>query len=66
MKNVALISALFYTGISLVAALIFFLAALAGDYTAVERFGGSAWVFLLSMIGLMPVVLPAVKKRMPL
>lgn len=63
MKNVALQSALIYTGISLTAAAAFVLATLPGKYTAVERFGGSAWVFILSMIILMPVVIPTVKKR---
>ena len=63
MKNLALQSALIYTGISFAAAVIFFLAALPGKYTAVERLGGGAWVFILSMIILMPVVIPMVKKR---
>ncbi|MDO8579103.1 MAG: hypothetical protein Q7R50_08015 [Dehalococcoidales bacterium] len=64
MKNIALQSALIYTGISLVAAVIFFLATLPGNYTAVERLGGSTWVFILAMIILMPVVIPMVKKRL--
>lgn len=65
MKNIALLSALIYTGISLVAAVIFLLATLPGEYTTVERLGGSAWVFILAMIILMPVVIPMVKKRHP-
>jgi hypothetical protein len=64
MKNVNLISALIYTGISLAAAGLFILATLAGHYTAVDRFGGAAWVFLLCMIILMPVVIPLVRKRL--
>ena len=63
MKNIALQSAFIFTGVSLLAAVIFFLATLPGKYTAVERFGGSVWVFILSMIILMPVVIPIVKRR---
>ncbi|MBI2829758.1 MAG: hypothetical protein HYX81_01220 [Chloroflexi bacterium] len=64
MKNFATISAFIYTGISLAMAGLFLLATLAGDYTLVERFGGAGWVFMLSMIILMPVVTPMVKKRL--
>ena len=63
MKNVGTISALIYTGISTLAAGLFLLSTLAGEYTLVERIGGTAWVFLLSMIILMPVVTPLVKRR---
>ncbi len=63
MKNVGLISALIYTGISLMAAGVFLGITLAGDYSWVARIGGTAWVFLLAMIVLMPVVMPLVKKR---
>ncbi|MBI2288115.1 MAG: hypothetical protein HYY41_05490 [Chloroflexi bacterium] len=63
MKNFGLVSAIIYTGISLVDASLFLLATLAGKYTAVERIGGAAWVFLLSMIILMPIVTPLVKKK---
>ena len=63
MKNVGLISALIYTGISLTAAGVFLGITLAGDYSWVARIGGTAWVFLLAMIVLMPVVKPLVKKR---
>ncbi len=64
MKNVGLISALIYTGISLIAVCLFLAGTLAGKYTPVERIGGAAWVFLLSMIILMPVVIQTVKKRL--
>ena len=64
MKNVGFVSALFYTGLSLAAAGLFILATLSSKYTNVERFGGAGWVFFLSMIILMPVVTPIVKKRM--
>jgi len=63
MKNVGLISALIYTGISLTAAGVFLGITLAGDYSWVARIGGTTWVFLLAMIVLMPVVMPLVKKR---
>ena len=63
MKNVGLVSAVMYTGGSLAAAFVFLLATLAEEYTAVERIGGTLWVFILSMIILMPIVTPMVKRR---
>lgn len=50
-------SAVIYTGISAALAFAFWLAT--GDtakYTAVARYGGAVWVFLLSMIVTMPLV----------
>ena len=64
MQSPGLVSALIYTGISLVGALAFLAVTVAGDYPWVARGGGAAWVFGLSMIVLMPVVTPVVKKRM--
>ena len=64
MKNTGTLSALIYTGTSVVAAGLFLAGTLAGRYTPVERIGGTAWVFLLSMIILMPVVIQQVKKRL--
>jgi len=64
MKNTNLISAVIYTGISLLAAGLFIVATLVGKYTPVERLGGAAWVFLLSMIILMPVIIPLVRRKM--
>lgn len=58
------LSALFYTGISIVASGVFFVATLLGDYNWLTRLGGAGWVFLLSMIILMPVVTPFIKKKM--
>lgn len=52
-----------YTGLSLIASALFLLATLGGEYTAVERIGGAVWVFMLSMIILMPLVTSSVKKR---
>ncbi len=57
------LSAVLYLGISLLAALVFLGVTLVGDYTWVARAGGAAWVFLLSNIVLMPLVIPAVKRR---
>ena len=57
------LAALIYTGISLVAAILFVVATtLAGGYPAVARYGGAAWIFLLTMIVLMPFVIPRVRK----
>ncbi|MBC7347715.1 MAG: hypothetical protein H5U00_09755 [Clostridia bacterium] len=58
-------SALIYLVISFGAALVFLLATLVTgkDYTPVARVGGAAWVFLLTMIITMPLVIPAMKKR---
>ena len=57
------ISALIYTSIATAAAGLFLVATFASDrYGYVARFGGAAWVFLLSMIILMPTVTPIVKR----
>ncbi len=63
MKSIDFISAVIYTGISLAMAGLFLVATLMGEYTLVERIGGGGWVFLLSMIILMPIITPLVKKR---
>jgi hypothetical protein len=63
MKRVGLVSALIYTGVSLLVSGTFLAVTVAGDYTWVARAGGAAWVFGLSMIVLMPLVIPAVKRR---
>ncbi len=36
---------------------------LAGDYNWVARLGGSAWVAMLSLIVLLPLVIPWMKRR---
>jgi len=64
MYRTGLISAMIYTAVSLLAAGTFFAITLAGDYGWVARLGGAGWVFLLSMIILMPTVTPWVKKRL--
>jgi uncharacterized membrane protein len=59
------ISAGIYTTIAVAAALAFLAATtFRGDYTWVARLGGAGWVFLLSMIILMPTVTPWVRKRL--
>ena len=63
MGSVGFISALIYTILSLMASGLFLAVTLVGDYDWVARLGGAGWVFLLSMIVLMPVVTPLVKKR---
>ena len=59
------LSAAIYTGISLAAAVAFFLVTvLTGDYSWVARIGGAIWVFGLSMIILMPTVTPWLRSRL--
>jgi hypothetical protein len=60
----AIISAAIYAGVSVAASGTFLLVTvLTGEYGWVARVGGSIWVFLLSMIILMPVVIPRVKRK---
>ena len=64
--RVGLLSAMLYTSVSLLASGAFLVATLvAGDYGWVARLGGATWVFLLSMIILMPTVTPWLKRRLP-
>jgi len=59
------LSAAIYMTVSALAAGIFFaITVLTGDYSWVARVGGSAWVFLLSMIILMPTVTPWLRRRL--
>ena len=59
------LSAAIYATMSALAAGIFFaVTTLTGDYSWVARVGGSVWLFLLSMIILMPTVTPWVRKRL--
>ena len=64
MKRPGLVSALLYLGLSLLAVGLFLAATLLGDYPWVARAGGAAWVFLLSTVVLMPLVIPRVRGRM--
>ena len=64
-RRIALISAFTYCTISLSTSALFFgIATLAGTYSDVARFGGAAWVLLLSFIITMPLVTSAAKRRM--
>ena len=64
-RKIALTSASIYVTISVTAGLVFILAATyVGTFTAVARFGGAAWVTLLSFIVTMPLAISFVKKRM--
>ncbi len=61
--NVGKISALWYTGISLGLSLLFILVTGGNPkYTAMARYGGATWIFLLSMIITMPLVTSYIKK----
>ena len=63
--DVGRLSAAVYTSLSALAAGAFLaVTVLTGDYSWVARAGGSAWVFLLSMIILMPTVTPWLRKRL--
>ena len=61
--RVGFMSALIYTAVALAAAGVFLAATLAGDYGWVARVGGASWVFMLSMIVLMPLITSLVKSR---
>lgn len=63
MKRPGLVSGFIYTSVALAAAGAFLGVTLAGNYTWVARGGGTAWVFGLSMIVLMPIVTPWVSAR---
>ena len=64
-SRAARLAAFIYTGISLTAALVFYLgASLLGRHTPTAIYGGTAWVFLLSMIVTMPLLIPLVKARL--
>lgn len=54
-----------YTALSLAITLIFLgITWVNGTtYTAVARIGGMVWVFILSMIVFMPIVIPVMKKK---
>ena len=61
-KKVATLSAFWYTGISLAVAGTFYLLASTSNHDTVTRYGGAAWVFILTMIITMPVIIPWIKK----
>lgn len=62
-NRVVYLSALIYTGAAVVAAGAFFvITTVTGQYTWVDRLGGAGWVFLLSLVILMPTVTRWVKR----
>jgi hypothetical protein len=63
MHKINIISATIYLGTALLISGTFILASLGGTYTAVEKIGGAIWVFILSTIILMPIVIPIVKRK---
>lgn len=64
-RDAGRLSAAIYTSVSAFAAGVFLaVTVLTGDYSWVARIGGSAWLFLLSMIILMPTVTPWLRKRL--
>ena len=63
-QRAALLAALLYTALALAGSGTFMaITVLTGDYGWVAGFGGAGWVFFLSMIILMPTVIPWVKRR---
>jgi len=63
MRKVSIISAAIYVGTALFIAGLFLLGTVPYDLTEVDRIGGAVWVFILSIIILMPIVISQVKKR---
>jgi len=64
-RRVSYLAAVICTGIALIGAGSFLAASsLSGDYDWVARLGGAGWVFLLSMIILVPTVTPWIKRRL--
>jgi hypothetical protein len=64
-RKIAITSAAVYAAISITTSGLFLIAAtLRGGYSDVARFGGAAWVLLLSFIVTMPLVTSAVKRRL--
>ena len=58
------LSAIIYISVSLILAGAFLGVSSALKYPYVARYGGTVWVFLLSMIITMPTITPLVKKRL--
>ncbi len=58
------ISYVISVGIAVVLAGAFFAGTtLAGDYNALARYGGAAWIFLLALIVGLPTITPLIKRR---
>ncbi len=64
-RSVGFRSALIYTSVAvLLSGAYFATTSLTGSYNWLTRIGGAAWIFLLSMIILMPIVTPIIKRRL--
>ncbi len=64
LKTASRVSAVVYTGFSLLLALLFYLlSGLKPDIDQIARIGGAVWVFILSMIISMPMVIPYFNKK---
>ena len=61
--NINTVSAVVYTACASLAAVVLFGVATAADYNWVARIGGAGWVFLLTMIILMPIVPSLLRAR---
>lgn len=61
--KIAWLSAVWYTGISLLLALGFFVITGGGKYPEIARIGGAVWIFILSMIITMPIFIPWIKQK---
>lgn len=62
-ENINTVSAVVYTASASLAAVVLFGLAIAADYNWVARIGGAGWVFLLTMIILMPIVPSLLRER---
>ena len=63
-QDVGRVSVAIYSGLAALGAGAFLLVTvLTGDYSWVSRIGGAIWIFLLSMIILMPTITPMVRSR---
>jgi hypothetical protein len=62
-ENAGRVAAMLYAGGSLLASLAVFVAATIGGYDWVARLGSAGWVFVLSMIILMPTMMPLIAGR---
>ena len=63
-RKAVTLSAIIYISISLILAGVFLGVSSVLKYPYVARYGGTVWVFLLSMIITMPTITPLVKRRM--
>jgi hypothetical protein len=62
-RKTGLLSAVIYSGASILIVGIFLALTATRHYTLVARIGGAVWVFILSMIILMPLVTSYLKRK---